>query len=169
MTKDLSITYSQDLSSNRQQVILIERTYKILGPEDAPRQWDGPHTLPLVRWQPLAPVPEGTRPLERFNPAKGAKLSTYASLWIKQSIRRALSNQSKTIRLPDHVVDKVSHIRKAEVKLRELLGHIQNSRPLPELERLELELRRAVETQEFERAAELRDRLRELRQRKTAR
>jgi RNA polymerase primary sigma factor len=61
--------------------------------------------------------------VERFNPAKGAKLSTYASLWIKQSIRRALSNQSKTIRLPDHVVDKVAHIRKAEVKLRELLGH----------------------------------------------
>jgi RNA polymerase primary sigma factor len=61
--------------------------------------------------------------VERFNPAKGAKLSTYASLWIKQSIRRALSNQSKTIRLPDHVVDKVSHIRKAEIKLREILGH----------------------------------------------
>jgi RNA polymerase primary sigma factor len=61
--------------------------------------------------------------VERFNPAKGAKLSTYASLWIKQSIRRALSNQSKTIRLPDHVVDKVAHIRKAEIKLRELLGH----------------------------------------------
>jgi len=61
--------------------------------------------------------------VERLNPAKCAKLSTYASLWIKQSIRRALSNQSKTIRLPDHVVDKVAHIRKAEIKLRELLGH----------------------------------------------
>ncbi len=36
--------------------------------------------------------------VERFNPRKGAKLSTYAALWIKQSIRRALSNQSKTIR-----------------------------------------------------------------------
>jgi RNA polymerase primary sigma factor len=58
--------------------------------------------------------------VERFDPNKGAKLSTYGSLWIKQSIRRALSNQSKTIRLPDHVVDKVSHIRKAEMKLREL-------------------------------------------------
>ena len=97
----------QMITANLRLVVKIARDYEGLG-------------LPL-----LDLINEGNiglmKGVERFDPRKGAKLSTYASLWIKQAIRRALSNQSKTIRLPVHVIDKMSHIRKAEVRLRETL------------------------------------------------
>lgn len=84
------------------------------------REYEG-YGLPL-----LDLINEGNmglmRAVEKFDPAKGGKLSTYSSWWIKQSIRRGIANQAKTVRLPIHMLDKISKVRRTVLKLQEELG-----------------------------------------------
>jgi RNA polymerase primary sigma factor len=96
------------IKANLRLVVKIAHDYSNLG-------------LPL-----LDLVSEGNiglmKAVERFDPAKGGKLSTYAAWWIKQSIKRALANQSKTIRLPVHLVDKIAKVKRLALAMSEELG-----------------------------------------------
>jgi len=96
------------INSNLRLVVTIAHDYVNLG-------------LPL-----LDLISEGniglTKAVERFDPGKGAKLSTYAMWWIKQSIKRALANQSKTIRLPVHLADKLAKMRRVSLQMSDELG-----------------------------------------------
>ena len=106
------------VQSNTRLVISIARRYQNLG-------------LPLMDL-----IQEGNlgllRAIDRFEPARGFRLSTYATWWVRQAINRAVANQGRTVRLPAYLQDRLYKMYRVSQDLEQMLGRAPDDEELAE-------------------------------------
>ncbi len=105
--------------ANARLVISIAKRYQNLG-------------LPLMDL-----IQEGNigllRAIDRFEPARGLRLSTYATWWVRQAINRAVANQGRTVRLPAYLQDRLHKMQRVTQDLEQTLGRAPNDEELADI------------------------------------